>query len=126
MGSLVRHGLFASLALNVLLGVMFWKATAQTPPPAATEAAASAMSNELFPFYTKALDSCRDTAYVLQGVYCNGLDSNSCTEKFDKAVHAVGGDVLSRYVALKHESEIGKTRAQVAPAPAGSRQEYHP
>lgn len=103
--SLVKHGLIASLALNVLLGCLFWITTAELKQ---ADISRSNMPSDLFQFYTKALDSCRDTTFVLQGVYCNGLDSNSCTAKFDKEAHAVGGDVLNRYVALKHASENGK------------------
>ena len=43
----------------------------------------------VFEFYKEELGSCINTSFVLEGVYCKGLDQKECKVKYDTQVHAV-------------------------------------
>lgn len=108
--SFVKHGLAASLVLNILLGFLFWDATHSTASGEQPVSGAANMPVDMFEFYTKAIDSYRESLAVMQGVYCGDLDAAACSKKFDKAAYAKGGETLKRYLALKQRN-LEKTQS---------------
>lgn len=105
-GSFTVPVLAISLALNVVGG--FYLTAADSPAPLQDEPVAcadAAMPSDVFDFYTKALDSCRESRSVVLDVYCGGLDAAACNTKFDRDIQAQGGELLERYQALKSATE---------------------
>lgn len=102
--TVLKHALAGSLVLNLVIGWMFWSATHEGRNEAEPLSASTTTSPDIFDFYTKALDSSRETIDLMQSVYCGNLSAADCSAKFDKDAHAKGGETLARYLARKEES----------------------